>query len=257
MRLTMFDKSRYYVSLGDSISIDAYAGGPGCGAASLFFKNREADFPDFSGQDMTTRLPGVRLIPLAMDGATSATVRYYQIPRLKEMAVVPDVVTITIGGNDLIQCWLNDSAADAANRALREHGTAILADLRRMLGENAPIVVSTIYDPSDGLLDFGRLELLRWDTASTWLAAFNTTLTEVAREQGVLLADIHRHFLGHGITAGNPAQSEARPSNRELYYCGTIEPNAWGAGAVRACWWDTLTGAGIFCRDGIAFVKGG
>ena len=35
-----------YVALGDSISIDIYAGGPGRGGASLLARNRDRDFPD-------------------------------------------------------------------------------------------------------------------------------------------------------------------------------------------------------------------
>jgi hypothetical protein len=67
MRLTMASNEpprRYYVSLGDSVSIDAYAGGPGRGAPALLYKNRDADFPDWAGRDLATRLPGARPIPL-------------------------------------------------------------------------------------------------------------------------------------------------------------------------------------------------
>src|SRR4051794_38850314 len=102
MRLTMADRSHYYVSLGDSMSIDAYAGGEGRGAAGLLLKNRDADFPEWHAHDLATGLPGCRLIPLAMDGATAATVRYWQIPRLLEMGVTPAVATLTMGGNDLV-----------------------------------------------------------------------------------------------------------------------------------------------------------
>ena len=34
-----------YAALGDSISIDEYAGGPGRGGASLLHTNRDDDFP--------------------------------------------------------------------------------------------------------------------------------------------------------------------------------------------------------------------
>jgi hypothetical protein len=63
----------FYVALGDSMSIDAYAGGPGRGAASLLSRNRDADFPDWAGRD----LAAVGLTPeiLASDGATSGRAR--------------------------------------------------------------------------------------------------------------------------------------------------------------------------------------
>jgi hypothetical protein len=32
-----------------------------------------------------------------------------------------------------------------------------------------------------------------------------------------------------------------RPGDRELWYCRVIEPNAWGAAAVRAAFWEAST----------------
>jgi hypothetical protein len=82
-----------YLALGDSMSVDAYAGGPGRGAASLLHHNRDADFPNWAGRDLHTR----------------------------------DMVT------------------GVAQRAER-----ILDTLRAMTGPDPTIVVSTVYDPSDG-----------------------------------------------------------------------------------------------------------
>jgi lysophospholipase L1-like esterase len=245
MRLTMIDQPRYYVSLGDSMSIDAYAGGPGCGAASLLHKNRTADFPEWTGRELYTHFPTSRLIPLATDGATSATVRYWQLPRLQEMGAVPAIVTLTMGGNDLVQCWLNDTAARDANRALRENGNAILTILRQSMPPESPILLGTIYDPSDATGRMGPLNLLQWPRAVEWLETFNATLHSLAREHGILLADIHAHFLGHGLHAGDPTTTESRPENQGLWLCGTIEPNAWGASAIRSLWWELLVQSGF------------
>jgi hypothetical protein len=46
-----------YAALGDSMSIDDYAGGPGRGAASLLWRNRDRDFPGWAGRDLTTHDP--------------------------------------------------------------------------------------------------------------------------------------------------------------------------------------------------------
>jgi hypothetical protein len=48
--------------------IDDYAGGPGRGAASLLWRNRDDDFPDWAGRDLTSRDPTARLVLLASDG---------------------------------------------------------------------------------------------------------------------------------------------------------------------------------------------
>lgn len=243
MQLLMADRPRYYVSLGDSMSIDAYAGGPGRGPASLLLHNRGDDFPEWENQDLETLLPGARLIPLAMDGATSATVRYAQLPRLKEMNAKPALVTLTMGGNDLLQTFGSDDAAGTAHRALQDNGHAVLSALKRLCEPDVPIVLGTIYDPSDGTGDAARLTIPLWPTALEWLGRFNATIRALAAEHGALVADIHASFLGHGLSVGNPADYEPRPANRNLWYCGVVEPNAWGAHAIRSVWWETLKAA--------------
>jgi hypothetical protein len=60
--------------LGDSMSIDDDAGGPGRGAASLLWRNRDHDFPTWAGRNLTTCDPTVRLALLAGDGASCAWV---------------------------------------------------------------------------------------------------------------------------------------------------------------------------------------
>lgn len=72
------------------------------------------------------------------------------------------------------------------------------------------------------------------------VAELNQALTALADRHGAAVADVHRRFLGHGTAAGDPAQSDARPANRRLWYCGVIEPNAWGAAEIRHTWWDSL-----------------
>jgi lysophospholipase L1-like esterase len=244
--LLMADRPRYVLSLGDSMSIDAYAGGPGRGAASLLFQNRDDDFPDWAGRDLKSRLPGARLIPLAMDGGTSATVRYAQLPRFAEMSVKAAAITLTMGGNDLMQTFGSETAAEQARRALRENGKAIVFLARELSEPGAPLILATIYDPSDGTGDTAQLNLLPWPGALDWIHRFNDTLRELAAMENVLLVDLHTLFQGHGLATGdNPAQPEPRPENRDLYYCGVIEPNAWGASAIRAGWWDALVRSGL------------
>lgn len=238
--------AKTYVALGDSMSIDAYAGGPGRGAASLLYRNLYADFPEWDRKDLISTARPCRFVNLTMDGATAATVRYAQLPRLREIGASPDLVTLTVGGNDLLQTFGSDDAARAALHALREDGRAILSDLRRTGAPDAPLVVGTIYDPSDGTGDTARLGILPWPGALDWISRFNETLRALAAEHGGLVADIHGHFLGHGLRAGDPAQWDARPANRDLWYCGTIEPNAWGASAIRGVFYETLAAAGAW-----------
>jgi hypothetical protein len=108
------------------------------------------------------------------------------------------------------------------------------------MGLEAPIVVATVYDPSDGTGEAGRLGLPPWPQALALLAELNRALRAVAEEHRALVADVYGRFLGHGLTAGDPTQPAARPPDHGLWYCDLIEPNAWGASEIRAAFWETL-----------------
>ena len=77
-----------------------------------------------------------------------------------------------------------------------------------------------------GLEGYGRLPLEHLDR-------FNQRVRETAgASPSVLLADVHRRFLGHGVTA----------SEEERWYWrrNMIEPNARGASEIRRVWWELL-----------------
>ena len=229
-----------YAALGDSMSIDDYAVGPGRGAASLLWRNRDDDFPAWAGRDLTTRDPTARLALLASDGASSATVAGEQLGRLRRLQRTPTLATVTMGGNDLLAAYGNTTAARWAIRTVVDNGRVVLGSLRALMGAQAPIVVATVYDPSDGSGDAGRLGLAPWPEALELLAELNRALRALAEDHQVLVAEVHARFLGHGLAAGDPTQPTARPSDRDLWYCDLIEPNAWGASEIRAAFWATL-----------------
>jgi lysophospholipase L1-like esterase len=229
-----------YAALGDSMSIDDYAGGPGCGAASLLWRNRDHDFPAWAGRDLTTRDPTARLALLASDGATSSTVAGEQLGRLRRLGSIPTLATVTMGGNDLLAAYGDATAARRAIRTVVDNGRLVLASLRTLMGAQAPIVVATVYDPSDGSGDAGRLGLPPWPEALELLAELNRAQRMLAEDYQALVADVHARFLGHGLAAGDPTQPAAHPPDRGLWYCDLIEPNAWGASQIRAAFWATL-----------------
>ena len=100
-----------------------------------------------------------------------------------------------------------------------------------------------MYDPSDGTGDAERLRLPPWPEVVGLLEELNDALRGVAARHGAAVAEIADAFRGHGLHAGDPGQPAARPRHRDLWFCHVIEPNAWGAGGVRAAFWDALQGA--------------
>jgi hypothetical protein len=159
--------SEVYVALGDSISIDLYAGGPGRGGASLLARNRDADFPDWRGHDLATTRPELGFALLATDGGTTASLVDGQLPVLESSAVVPRIVTLTAGGNDVLRAYGDTRAALQIVSVVRTRVGRALDRLRALVRPGDPVVVGTVYDPSDGTGRRGESGSRRGRTSST------------------------------------------------------------------------------------------
>jgi lysophospholipase L1-like esterase len=234
------DTYSLYVALGDSMSIDHY---PTCdvreldlpparldplGATSLLYRNDDSRWPEFRGQDLATRSPGARLINLAEDGATIDDVTTEELARLGHDSRDPGIlVTLTVGGNDLLGALGAGSRLDRVVRRIIAQYTELVETIREEL-PNATLILTTVYDPTDGtgrlpgLEALGRLPL-------EYLDRFNDHVRgTAASSERTMLADVHRHFLGHGVTAA--------PAERWYWNRSMIEPNARGASEIRRVW---------------------
>jgi lysophospholipase L1-like esterase len=234
-----------YVALGDSMSLDHY---PTCdlrgldlpparldplGAASLLHKNDDSRWPEFRGSDLENSSPGVRLLNLAEDGATIDDVTTEELARLgRDSNDAGILVTLTIGGNDLLGALGAGSRMDQVVRRIIGQYTELVETIREEL-PNATLVLTTVYDPTDGtgllpgLEVLGRLPL-------EYLEHFNDHVRATASTEPVKLADVHRHFLGHGVTAP--------PADRWYWSRSMIEPNARGASEIRRVWLEAVPG---------------
>jgi lysophospholipase L1-like esterase len=234
-----------YIALGDSMSIDHY---PTCdvrgldlppthldpiGAASQLFKNDDTRWPEFRDRDLTSRSPGVKLRNLALDGATIDDVITEELARLGHDSNDPGIlVTLTIGGNDLLSALFAGGRLDQAVRRIMERYTELVETIREEL-PNATLVLTTVYDPTDGtgilpgLEGYGRLPL-------EYLDRFNDHVRTTAASSGrTELADVHQHFLAHGVTAPE--------ADRWYWNRSMIEPNARGASEIRRVWVEALS----------------
>jgi lysophospholipase L1-like esterase len=235
-----------YVALGDSMSTDHY---PTCdvrrldapparldplGAAALLFRNDEIRWPEFCGLDLETLEPEAEFLNLAEDGAMIDDVATEELARLGRDNEDPGILlTLTAGGNDLLD------ALSAGRKLESAVGLAIkrYTDLVEIIREELPratLILTTVYDPTDGtgrlpgLEAYGRLPLEELDR-------FNQQIRETAAVMpDTLLADVHRHFRGHGVTA----------AEQDRWYWGRnpIEPNARGASEIRRMWWEIVEG---------------
>lgn len=246
-----------YVALGDSVSIDLYpaldAGeidvavalerNPSVGrvaplgAASLLHQNADEQWPEFAGDDLVSRFPGIELHNLASDGATIGEVFGEQLPNL-EPTDEPTLVTLTIGGNDLLSAYGNRPRRALLEKIERDIAEAydFLLDMLRGQLPNGTFVIATVYDPSDRS---GRIPGVYDDTGPLPLEIldrFNGHIRELASgTPRTLLADLYARFLGHGVSAAE--------ADRWYWRRSLIEPNARGASEVRQVWLDVLHAA--------------
>jgi hypothetical protein len=69
------------------------------------------------------------------------------------------------------------------------------------------------------------------------IGELNDGLREVARASGAAVAEIAELFHGHGPAGRRHHVAQARPTERDVWLCSVIEPNAWGASGVREAFW--------------------
>jgi nucleotide-binding universal stress UspA family protein len=116
-------------------------------------------------------------------------------------------------------------AGDRRRRGARASGRA-LDRLRGLARASDPVIVGTVYDPSDGTSQVWRAGLPPWPDVAAVLVELNHTQKAVAAEHDALVADIRQRFVGHGLQAGNPAQPNPRPQYRAFGTATSMEPNA-------------------------------
>jgi lysophospholipase L1-like esterase len=243
-----------YLALGDSVSIDLYpaldagetdvavalerqveAGSVApVGAASLFYQNDDARWPEEQGSDLVTRYPGITMRRLAADGATIGDVFGEQLTGL-EPSDEPTLVTLTVGTIDLLSAFSNKPRPSLLERIAHDVGEAyeLLVDAIRGMRPESFIILTSLYDPSDGL---GHIPGVLEDVGALplhVLEGLNARIRQLAQgTPDTAFADVHARFLGHGASA---------PEGERWYWRRSlVEPGVVGANEIRRAWRDAL-----------------
>ncbi len=237
-----------YIALGDSMTIDDYPSsdaerlGLNCrkdiGAAALLYKNDPQLFPDLEGKDLASVHPKIKFANLAYDDATTEDMLSEEkMKALHQYSTAHCLVTLTIGGNDMLKIFkaIPANNVKALTSATQEVHTRYL-QLLKLIKATVPastILLTTIYDPTDGT---GILPTTTMGTGTlpvTFIEQFNSFVESCAKRQRATLADVYSHFRGHGAECG-------RKDN--FWYCPLqpIEPSYRGASEIRRVWFDTL-----------------
>lgn len=245
---------KHYIALGDSVSIDLYpaldAGETDVavalqwdaragkvaplGAASLLYRNVDDRYPQFTGDDLVSRASDVGFRNLAEDGATIGDVFGSQLPQVGE-SDEPTLLTLSVGGNDLLSAFANRPIASLLQHVVRDIAEAyeFLVDALRKTRPRSTLVLTTVYDPSDGTREIPGVFDGAGPLPLESLHDLNARIRQAASGlDRVFVADVHAHFLGHGVTAAE--------NDRWYWKRSWIEPNAPGASEIRRLWLDAL-----------------
>jgi len=204
------------------------------GAACLLYKNADERHPEFTGRDLVSRIPGVELQNLAEDGATIGDVFGSQLSLLEE-SEVPTLLTLSIGGNDLLSAFANRPVASLLQGIVKDIGDGLefLTESLRRVRPNAALLMTTVYDPSDGTRKipgvFDNTGPLPIEAVHDLNARIKMLASRLPR---TALTDVHTHFLGHGVTA--------KEADRWYWKRSLVEPNALGASEIRRLWLDAV-----------------
>ncbi len=135
-------------------------------------------------------------------GVTSAQVLAYQVPQAVQ-AFKPTVITITVGGNDLLQI-LNGADPGQVLMTFQSNLTQILSTLRSQL-PNTRIYISNLYTVPE-IPDADQI-----------VPVFNEIVAQVAGVFQVPVADVYSAFLGRKglllIERPGASPTEVHPTN--------------------------------------------
>jgi lysophospholipase L1-like esterase len=206
------------------------------GSASLLYANDDARWPDFAGRDLRTANPDLAFRRFIEEGASIGDLFGGQLAAV-EASDARALVTLTAGATELMSLLVRRPTAAIVRQAAGDIADAyeFLVDAIRRLRPNATLLLATVCDPSDGTALLPGVDAERKPVPLEALATVNDRVRALAAgTPGARLADLHAHFLGHGV--------EAEQKDRWYWRRSPLEPNAMGASEVRRVWLDVLEG---------------
>ncbi len=184
-----------YIALGDSIAAGQVTSLPRSrGYPALV--STQLEKLDASSPDPTA----VKSVNLAVSGETDESfvsngqLKNFQdeIASIKARGADLQLVTLTLGGNDILQLQ-NKSDADRESglQRFRSSFPTVISDVEQALGDLRPtVVVTTYYDLTSG-------DPLVEKSDAWWVAQFNDVIRTTAKQHGMNVADLEQPFHGH------------------------------------------------------------
>jgi len=243
-----------WVTLGDSIST-GFGASPGHGYTALLWHNDGVWYPDWCARDLETFFPDLEKNNFAQNAVTTVEVLGWQLDQIPTGADQPTLITITIGGNELIHDYGRSPPRDTAvygcedadcltwSYSFQDRLEQIFVFLRddARFPEPIDIYIADIYDPSDGTGDISGSGLPDWPDGLVTLGYWNERIRETAVEYDATVVCIHDIFLGHGLFHDDPDNPYYDATDPTYWYFINLEdPNDLGYQAVRRVFWEAI-----------------
>jgi len=235
-----------YLALGDSVSLDMHPYQDAqklslvckqeIGAASLLHRNDDSLHPEFVGRDLITMIQVSNHVNLCENGGTTEDLlKRIAAKELDRFTKDNVLVTITLGSNDLLAAYRAGGDRSGIFREMKKLQSRFDEAIRSLKAKlsKSKIVVTTVYDPTDGTGVMPTSAGYRGKMPVEYLSQFNESLRQTAQTYNLLVADVHLHFRGHGAECGSADQ---------FWYLRSspIEPSYRGASEIRRVWLQTI-----------------
>ena len=250
-----------YVNIGDSVAV-GYPSSSANAYKGLLMQNDDTKYATWKGKDLKTKYPKIYMVDKAQFGALSS-----QLPAQAAAAggnpSGDTLVIISIGGNDfagaIIQLSMNANAGTTLAKQVTaniEKALLPFADKTKYPGKLA-VVLMTFHDPTDGagkipnvtgLTGFCQAVLLAGPivgpTVIKGMGLFNQELKNWAANKGVMIADYHKHALGHGWNYNDKTNKNYDAKDPTLwFYTDCLHGNDRGNHEMRTVIWDRMVGS--------------
>lgn len=194
-------------------------------------------WPEFKEQDLTTQNQNMGLVDYSFDGAMVDDLLHFEmVLDYTELAKSQVIVTVTAGGNDLLE--IEDQPENAEqNLALLQDRFVRLMEMLQRAVPTGSILVTTLYDPTDGTGVLPEHQLVKKIPVREF-TLFNDFLRTLPKHfDNIVVADVHQAMFGRGESAAS--------EDRWYWNTSRIEPNIRGAHEIRKVWYEALTEQGL------------
>jgi lysophospholipase L1-like esterase len=248
------------LGIGDSITAGLGANSPDRSYFNRLIVNPDDEFPSMKNICLSSVLPNLQSMNLAVSGSTS--IDHYQVVSERLPTQPEDVfglVMLTTGGNDLIHSYgrrpPQEGAMYGANlvqakpwiEAFQLRLNEMISKIEDAFPGGCEIYLADIYDPTDGVGDAPSIYLPHWEHGLAIHSQYNEAIRYCAKlRKNVYVVPLYQTFLGHGSHCRQFWREHYSSEDPSYWFFTNIEdPNDRGYDAIRRVFLNTILDSSV------------